>query len=174
MSLIFNGKTIEKVIFNGTEIEKLICNGTTVFESSYVIYDNGSIKKAIENGVYNFYQYSGYVNRGGWTFNSNNIERPTITQNGCWSFCTQNAIDFSKYKTIHIVTTDGEFTKDISGYAQTGYLTLASIKHDNTTGEVVCFLSTEKQYFYSNKFLEWNLSSRDNGKKYYITKIWLE
>ena len=174
MPLIFNGTTIENVVFNGTTLEKLVFNGTTVFESSYVIYDNGTIKKAIENGVYNFYEYSGYDNRGGWIFNSSNIERPTITQNGCWSFCAQDAIDFSKYKTIHIVTTEGEFTKDISGYTQTGYLTLVSLTHSNTTGELVCFLSTQKQYYYSYHFLEWNLSSRDSGKKYYITKIWLE
>ncbi len=174
MSLIFNGTTIEKVIFNGTEIEKLIYNGTTVFESSYVIYDNGTINKAIENGVYNFYEYSGYTNLGGWIFNTNNIERPSITQNGCWSFCTRDPIDFSKYKKLTIATTDGNFSYDISGYNQTGYLTLASVKHDNTTGYITCFLSTQKQYFYSNCFLGWGLTANDNGKKYYITKIWLE
>ena len=80
MSLIFNGTTIEKVIFNGTEIEKLIYNGTTVFESSYVIYDNGTIKKAKQSD-FDFYKKQLYIyclgiekiygrrpNKIGWNF----------------------------------------------------------------------------------------------------------
>lgn len=174
MSLIFNGTTIEKVIFNGTEIEKLIYNGTTVFESSYVIYDNGNQVKALENGVYNFYEYNGYKNLGGWIFNSNNIQRPTYySENGCYSFCTRDVIDFSKYKTLRIMATDTSWDFDVSSITNTAYLTLAAFLHSNTTGEMWYYISSQKQYFYSNRIQAFPLAARDNTVRY-ITKIWLE
>lgn len=118
--------------------------------NSILVYHNGTFGVDVENGIYrvdsSFTSYApqAFVNNGTILKTSSDMY-PVYKQT---TLVATDAIDFTNYNTVKVVTNQGTFTTDVSNVNQIAYLCLGVFNNGSRQADI--YISAQKQDFGHN------------------------